>query len=57
MVNPVRSTQATEAHQASQQPAKPAVQAHPPTSKSGEVSRDQVTLKSAGNADHDGDKQ
>ena len=60
MITPISNVHATNAHQASQPPAPkpehPQAQA-PQTVKSGAVSRDQVTLKSAGDVDHDGDSK
>jgi hypothetical protein len=60
MIRPISNVHVTEAHQASLPPAPkpehPQAQA-PQTVKSGAVSRDQVTLKSAGDVDHDGDSK
>jgi hypothetical protein len=58
MITPINSVHSTDARQVTQAPAPkpehPQAQA-PQTVKSGAVSRDQVTLKSAGDVDHDGD--
>jgi hypothetical protein len=58
MINPISNASANNVHQASQPPAErkpdPTAQT-PPVQKSGAVSQDQVTLKSAGQADHDAD--
>jgi len=60
MISPIRNVHATDAYQASQPPVPklehPQAQA-PQTVKNGAVSRDQVTLKSAGDVDHDGDSK
>ena len=45
MISPISSAHTSDVRQASQ----------PPVQKSGALSQDQVTLKSAGQADHDGD--
>ena len=58
MISPINSDRTTDAHQVSQPPvAKPEHPQAPQTVKSGTVSRDQVTLKSAGDVDHDGDSK
>jgi len=60
MINPISSAHPTDVHQVSQQPAqvKPDPQAQtPPVPKSGQLSHDQVTLKSAGQVDHDVDSK
>ncbi len=60
MISPISNIHATDAHQVSQSPAPkpehPQAQASQ-TVKSGAVSRDQVTLKSDGDVDHDGDSK
>jgi len=56
MITPVSSVHRTDVHQVAQPPAEPKPDPHaqtPPVAKSGEVSQDQVTLKSAGQPDHD----
>ena len=56
MITPVHSPQPIDVHQVAQPHAepKPDPQAQtPPVRKSGEVSQDQVTLKSAGQPDTD----
>lgn len=56
MINPVSSVHTSDVHQASQSTpqAKPDTRAQtPPVAKSGAVSQDQVTLKSAGQTDPD----
>ena len=61
MINPINSVHAPDARQVSQPPdPKPTAKPEPPppiprTVKSGEVSHDQVTLRSAGQLNHDGD--
>jgi hypothetical protein len=59
MITPISSVNAPDARPVSQPPApKPEhPQAAPQTVKSGAVARDQVTLKSAGDVDHDGDSK
>jgi hypothetical protein len=60
MITPISSPHATNVHPVSQPPAPkpehPQAQA-PQQVKSGAVARDQVTLKSAGDVDHDGDSK
>jgi hypothetical protein len=56
MITPIHSPHPIDARQVAQPPAEP--KAHPiaqtqPVRKSGEVSQDQVTLKSAGQPDPD----
>ena len=56
MITPISSVHPIAAHQVAHPPAepKPDPQAQtPPVQKSGGVSQDQVTLKSAGQVDHD----
>jgi len=57
MVNPISSSHASNTGQVAH-PAVPPLP-HPParTQKSGELSPDTVTLKSAGDVDHDGDSK
>jgi hypothetical protein len=60
MINPISSAHQTDVQPAPHPPAepKPHPQAQtPPVLKSGAVSQDQVTLKSAGQVDHDGDSK
>jgi len=55
MITPVHSTPPSDAREAAHPPApKPEPQAQTP--KSGTLSHDQVTLKSAGQVDHDFDR-
>lgn len=58
MITPINSVHPIDARQVAQPPAEPKpdphVQTHP-VHKSGEVSQDQVTLKSAGQPDHERD--
>jgi hypothetical protein len=60
MITPISRAHATDVQPVSQRtapkPEHPQVEA-PQTAKSGAVSRDQVTLKSAGDVDHDGDSK
>ena len=55
MITPICSVHPTDVHQVAHPPAepKPDPRAQTPPVKSGEVSQDQVTLKSAGQPDHD----
>ena len=56
MITPVSNVHPTDVHQVAHPPAEPKPDPHaqtPPVVKSGEVSQDQVTLKSAGQPDHD----
>jgi hypothetical protein len=56
MITPVSNVHPTDVHQVAHPPAEPKPDPHtqtPPVAKSGEVSQDQVTLKSAGQPDHD----
>ncbi|HEV3510936.1 MAG TPA: hypothetical protein VGS05_04475 [Candidatus Sulfotelmatobacter sp.] len=56
MTNPISRVQPAEVQQASHPPVpKPEPQAQTP--KSGALSHDQVTLKSAGQPDHDSDRE
>jgi len=56
MINPISSAHPADAQQtAPPPPPKPAPEAQTP--KSGELSSDKVTLKSAGQVDHDGDSK
>lgn len=58
MINPISSAHTSDVHQASQPPAERRPDPHaqtPPVQKSGALSHDQVTLKSAGQPDHDAD--
>jgi hypothetical protein len=60
MITPISSVNVTDVRQVSQpptpKPEHPQAQA-PQQVKSGAVARDQVTLKSAGDVDHDGDSK
>lgn len=58
MITPITGAHPIDAGQVAQPPAepKPDLQAQtPPVQKSGALSHDQVTLKSAGQPDHDAD--
>ena len=61
MINPISSPHPTDVQQVAHHPAsepKPHPQAQtPPVQKSGGVSQDQVTLKSAGQVDQDADRK
>jgi len=63
MISPISNAHANDVHQVEKASApKPAPKPGPPaqahqTVKSGELSHDQVTLKSAGDVDHDGDNR
>jgi hypothetical protein len=56
MITPINSARPIDTGQVAQPSAQPKPDPHaqtPPVHKSGEVSQDQVTLKSAGEPDHD----
>jgi len=56
MINPISSVHPPVVQQIAHPPAEAKPDPHaqtPPVRKSGEVSQDQVTLKSAGQVDHD----
>ncbi|HKV81877.1 MAG TPA: hypothetical protein VJP02_27265 [Candidatus Sulfotelmatobacter sp.] len=56
MITPINSPHPTDVRQVAHPPAEPKPDPRaqtPPVVKSGEVSQDQVTLKSAGQPDHD----
>lgn len=53
MISPISTAHPREAHEASPPAPKPEHSPHQ-TPKSGDLSHDQVTLKSAGQVDHDG---
>jgi hypothetical protein len=55
MIPPVSRVNNLQDHEVSHQPARPQ-QPHQPAPKSGALSRDQVTLRSAGELDHDPDQ-
>jgi hypothetical protein len=60
MITPINSPHVSNVHQVSQPPAEPKPDPHVQTSpvlKSGAVSQDQVTLKSAGQPDHEVDSK
>jgi hypothetical protein len=60
MITPINSAHPADVHQVSQPPAEPKPDPHaetPPVPKSGALSQDQVTLKSAGQPDHDVDNK
>jgi hypothetical protein len=57
MITPINSVHPADVHQVSQPPAEPKPDPDaetPPVPKSGALSHDQVTLKSAGQPDTDG---
>lgn len=57
MINPISSVHPSVVQEVAHAPAQPNPDSHaqtPAVRKSGEVSQDQVTLKSAGQVDHDG---
>jgi hypothetical protein len=57
MINPISNVQRSSVHQVSQPAAQAKPDPHaqtPPVAKSGALSHDQVTLKSAGQTDADG---
>lgn len=56
MINSINSALPSNTHQAST-PAAPKPAAQPQASKGGTLSQDQVTLKSAGDVNHDGDSK
>ena len=56
MITPINSVHPADVHQVAQPPAEPKPDLHaetPPVPKSGALPHDQVTLKSAGQPDHD----
>ena len=56
MITPISSIHPADIHQVAQPPAEPKPDPHaetPPIPKSGALSHDQVTLRSAGDIDHD----
>jgi len=56
MINPISSVHPGDVHQVPQPAAQPRPDPHaqtPPVSKSGALSHDQVTLRSAGQVDND----
>lgn len=56
MITPINSTHPVDARQVAHPPAKPKPNPHiqaPPVQKSGQLSQDQVTLRSAGQPDQD----
>jgi hypothetical protein len=58
MITPITSAHPIDAWQVAQPPAEPKADPQaqtPPVQKSGALSHDQVTLKSAGQPDHDAD--
>ena len=60
MITPINSVHPADVHTISQPPAEPKPDPHaetPPVPKSGALSHDQVTLKSAGQPDHDVDNK
>jgi hypothetical protein len=60
MITPIHSVQPVDVREASHPRAEPKPDPHaqtPPVPKSGALSRDQVTLRSAGEADHDADRK
>ena len=60
MITPINSVHPADARQIAQPSAEPKPDPHaqtPPVPKSGALSQDQVTLKSAGQPDHDADRK
>jgi hypothetical protein len=60
MITPINSVHPADVHQVAQSPAEPKHDPHaetPPIPKSGALSHDQVTLRSAGEVDHDADNK
>ena len=60
MITPISSVHPVDVRQVAHPPVEPKPEPHTqtqPVTKSGEVSQDQVTLKSAGQPDHDGDRR
>ena len=58
MITPISSVHQADVHQVAQPPVEPKLDPRaetPPVPKSGALSNDQVTLKSAGQVDHDSD--
>jgi hypothetical protein len=56
MINPISNVQPSDVHVVSQPPAQPRPDPRaetPPVAKSGALSQDQVTLRSAGQANND----
>lgn len=59
MITPISNPQPIDARQIAQPPAEPKPDPHvqtPPVQKSGQLSQDQVTLRSAGQPDQDTDR-
>jgi hypothetical protein len=57
MITPINSVHPADVHQVAQSPSEPRPDPQaetPPVPKSGALSQDQVTLKSAGQSDSDG---
>jgi hypothetical protein len=60
MITPINSVHPADVHQVAQPPSEPRPDPHaetPPIPKSGALSHDQVTLRSAGDVDHDADRR
>jgi len=60
MITPISSVHPADVHQVAQPPAEPKPDPRaetPPVPKSGALSHDQVTLKSAGQVDHESDRK
>lgn len=60
MITPIHSIRPTAVHEVSNAPAQPKPDPHaqtPPVQKSGQLSHDQVTLRSAGQPDQDIDRK
>jgi len=60
MLSPINNVHSADAQQVSHPPSEPRPDPKaqtPPVQKSGQLSQDQVTLKSAGQPDHDGDRR
>lgn len=60
MIPPINSVHPADVHQVARPPEEPRPDPHaetPPIQKSGELSHDQVTLRSPGDVDHDADQK
>jgi len=60
MITPINSVHPADVHQVSHPPAEPKPDPRaetPPVPRSGALSHDQVTLRSAGDLDHDADSK
>jgi hypothetical protein len=60
MISPISSVHPAEVHKVSEAPAQPKPDPHAqtrPVAKSGQLSHDQVTLRSAGQPDHEAERE